>query len=82
MDVGERDKKMSEIASIAAAAFCEKYDPATYERDIKIHPQDYLQHTVPYITVRTLHHHRDTLDRQEKALKVWKLIQNGLSGLR
>jgi len=69
MSVGERDEKMSDIASLAAEAFCEKYDPVTNAREIKTRPQEYLQHTVPYITVRTLHEQRDTLHRHEKALK-------------
>jgi hypothetical protein len=47
MSVGERDKNMSDIASIAAEAFCERYDAAARnERDIKIRPQEYLQHTI------------------------------------
>jgi hypothetical protein len=44
MSVGERDKNMSDIASIAAEAFCERYDAAARnERDIKIRPQEYRQ---------------------------------------
>ena len=62
---------MSDIESIAAEAFCEKYDPDPDRnvRDIKTRPQEFLQHTVPYITVRTLHKQNDVLDRHEKALK-------------
>ena len=67
MSVGERDKKMSDIASIAPEAFAE--DPTTNERKIKISPQDFLQHTIPYLTVRALHRLEETLKRQEKALK-------------
>jgi hypothetical protein len=73
MSVGERDKKMSEIASIAAGAFCEKYwaDPDVPHdvQHVKINPQEYLQHTVPYVTVRTLQRQEIALDRHEKALK-------------
>jgi hypothetical protein len=69
MSVGERDKRMSDIASVAAEAFCKKYDATGSERDIKFRPQEYLQHSVPYITVRTLHTTRDILARHENALK-------------
>jgi hypothetical protein len=69
MDVGERDKRMSDMASIAAGAFCEKYDSATSARDIKFRPQEYLQHTIPYLTVRTLQRLEEILKRHEKALK-------------
>jgi hypothetical protein len=68
MNVYERDNKMSDIASIAAEAFAEKYDPAANEREIKIAPQDYLKYTIPYLTVRALHRQEKALDRQEKAL--------------
>jgi hypothetical protein len=67
MDVGERDKKMSDMASIAAGAFCEKYFSGT-DSHIKANPEMYLQHTVPYVTVRTLQRHEKALDRHEKAL--------------
>jgi len=63
MSVGERDKTMSEMAGIAAAAFCDKHTPPSVSNaHIKDNPEMYLEHTVPYITVRTLHRH-------EKALK-------------
>jgi len=62
MSVGERDKKMSDIASIAAEAFSETYDPATNEGRIKSSPQDFLKHTIPYLTVRALHRHEKALD--------------------
>ena len=68
MSVDERDKKMSDIASIAAEAFAETNDPATNELEIKIAPYDYLKYTIPYLTVRTLHRQEKALDRQEKAL--------------
>ncbi len=52
---------MNEMASIAAEAFCKKHESDT-DVYIKIHPHEFLQHTIPYLTVRTLHRH-------EKALK-------------
>jgi hypothetical protein len=61
MTASERDTRMSEMASIAAAAFCEKHESAT-DVHIKANPELYLQHTIPYLTVRTIHRH-------EKALK-------------
>jgi hypothetical protein len=71
MSVGERDKKMSDIASIAAEEFADKYDPARSgrEREIKMVPQQYLEHTIPYLTVRALQRQEIALDRHEKALK-------------
>ena len=68
MDVGERDKKMNDMASIAGGAFCEKYFSGT-DSHIKANPELYLQHTIPYLTVRALHKQNDALDRHEKALK-------------
>jgi hypothetical protein len=61
MSVGERDKKMSDIASLAAEVYAQRNDADGNERDITFRPQEYLQYTVPYLTVRTL-------QRQEKAL--------------
>ena len=61
MTTGERDKKMDDLASKAAAAFCLKHENATKEQ-IEASPETYLQHSIPYLTVRTLHRH-------EKALK-------------
>jgi hypothetical protein len=54
MDVGKRDKKINEIASKAAGAFCEKHENATDDQ-IKSAPEAYLQFTIPYLTVRALH---------------------------
>ncbi len=66
MPVGERDKKMSEMASEAAAAFCHKYE--TGDKQIGSSPETYLQHSIPYLTVRTLHRLEEILKRQEMAL--------------
>ena len=68
MSVGERDEKMNKMASIAAEAFCEKHTPVSDDH-IKEHPEMFLEHTIPYLTVRTLHELRETLERQETALK-------------
>ena len=70
MDVGKRDKTMSDMASIAAEAFCDKHtSPSVNQAHIRANPEMYLEHTVPYITVRTLHRLEETLKRQETALK-------------
>jgi hypothetical protein len=61
MPPGERDKKMNKIASDAAGAFCRKHESDT-DAQIEPSPETYLQHSIPYLTVRTLHRH-------EKALK-------------
>ena len=60
MPVGERDEKMNVLASKAAGAFCHRYANAT-DDEIESSPDIYLQHSIPYLTVRTL-------QRQEKAL--------------
>ncbi len=70
MSVGERDKKMSELASRAAESFCKKHAPSNItEAQIQYNPEMFLEHTVPYITVRTLQRTEDALARHEKALK-------------
>ena len=65
MSVGERDKKMSDLASEAAEAFLHKYEIG--DKHLQSSPETFLQSSIPS-TVRTLHRVRDTLDRQEKAL--------------
>jgi len=75
MSVGERDKKMNNIASKAAEAFCEKYDADRNEQDIKNRPQEYLQHTIPYLTVRALHR----LETDSKWIKVFAIITGVLT---
>jgi hypothetical protein len=76
MSVGERDKLMSDIATKAADAFCRKcVATGTNDEMIKAHPEAYLDYTIPYLTVRTLHSH-------EQALKSLKLIHDGSNGLR
>jgi hypothetical protein len=67
MSVGVRDKEMSRMASIAAEAYCKKHESGT-DDNIKANPEEYLQHTVPYLTVRTLQRHEEALARHEKAL--------------
>lgn len=70
MSVGERDKKMSDMASTAAEAFCRKCEATgTNYQLIKDHPEAYLNFTIPYLTVRTLHRLEETLKRHETALK-------------
>jgi hypothetical protein len=67
MSVGERDKKMSELASEAAAFFCHKYEIG--DKQIGSSPETYLQYSIPYLTVRTLHRLEEILKRHETALK-------------
>ena len=68
MSIGERDKLMSDIATKAADEYYRKSENAT-DLQIKSFPETYLQHTIPYLTVRTLHRLEETLKRQETALK-------------
>jgi hypothetical protein len=77
MSVGERDKKMSDIASLAAEAFCEKYDSDRNARDIKFRPKEYLEHTIPYLTVRNLH----SLKADSKWIKAFALITGVLTAV-
>jgi hypothetical protein len=66
MSVGERDKKMSDMASAAAAAFCHKYE--TGDKQVESSPETYLQYSIPYLTVRTLQRQEKVLNSHEKAL--------------
>ena len=68
MSVGDRDKLMSGIATKAADEYYRKHENAT-DLEIKSFPETYLQHTIPYLTVRTLHRLEETLKRHETALK-------------
>jgi hypothetical protein len=54
MTAGQRDKKMDQIASDAATAFCLKHENVT-KKQIEDAPEAYLQYSIPYLTVRTLH---------------------------
>ncbi|HEY3038048.1 MAG TPA: hypothetical protein VGJ66_04880 [Pyrinomonadaceae bacterium] len=74
MDVSERDKKMSDMASIAAGAFCEKYFSGT-DSHIKGNPELYLQHTIPYLTVRALHR----LEADSRWIKAFAIITGVLT---
>ena len=68
MSVGERDKKMSELASEAASEFLHKYEIG--DKQIKSSPETFLQYSIPYLTAK------------RRRLKVWKLIPDGSNGLR
>ena len=54
MMAGERDKKMDEIATKAATEYCRNHQNDTDEQ-IRFDPETYLKHSIPYLTVRTLH---------------------------
>ena len=69
MSARERDKKMSDMASIAADEFCKQHtDPSVSEANIRSKPEWYLEHTVPFLTVRALHRHEEALARHGNAL--------------
>ena len=74
MTAGERDKKMDQIASDAAAAFCLKYEHATKEQ-IEAAPEAYLQYSIPYLTVRTLHR----LEADSRRIKLFAIITGVLT---
>ena len=61
MSAGERDKKMNELATKGATAFCRKYENWT-DQQIDESPEPFLRGPIGYLTVRTL-------QRQEKALQ-------------
>jgi hypothetical protein len=67
MSVGERDKKMSDLASEAAEAFLHKHEIG--DKQIASFPETFLQYSIPYLTVRTLHRLEGILKRHETALK-------------
>jgi hypothetical protein len=71
MSMGERDKLISDIATKAADEYYRKNENAT-DLQIKSFPETYLQHTIPYLTVRTLRRLEETLKRHETALKSLK----------
>jgi hypothetical protein len=74
MSVGERDKKMSDMASIAAKAFCEKHESRT-DVNVKANPEFYLDYTIPYLTVRALHQ----LKTDSKWIKAFAIITGFLT---
>jgi hypothetical protein len=72
--VGQRDKKMDQIATRAATEFCLKHENATDEQ-IKSSPETYLQYSIPYLTVRTLHR----LEADSGWIKVFAIITGVLT---
>ena len=76
MTLGERDKKIDQIASDAAAAFCLKHENATKEQ-IEDSPETYLQYSIPYLTVRTLHR----LEADSGWIKVFAIITGVLTAV-
>jgi hypothetical protein len=66
MSADERDKKMGEIATAAATAFCRKYENVTMEQiESSSNPTPILEYSIPYLTVRTLHRHERALKSLE-----------------
>ena len=74
MSVGVRDRTMSDIASIAAEAFCEMHTPLSPDH-LRKNPERFLEHTVPYITVRTLH----KLQADSRWIKAFAIITGFLT---
>jgi hypothetical protein len=68
MTASERDTELDKMATTAATAFYDKY-ASSVDVHIKANPELYLQHTIPYLTVRTLQRQEKVLGRQEKALE-------------
>jgi hypothetical protein len=61
---------MSDMASVAAEAFCDKHTAVSVtDVHIRNDPETYLNYTTPYLTVRTLHRLEHILKRHETALK-------------
>ena len=78
MSVGERDKKMSDMASTAAEAFCRKCEATgTNDQLIKDHPEAYLNFTIPYLTVRALHR----LEADSRWIKAFAIITGFLTAV-
>jgi hypothetical protein len=73
MTAGERDKKMDQIATRAASEFCRKHE-ADADAQIEADPEKYLQHSIPYLTVRTLHRHEKALKGLEADSRWIKLL--------
>src|SRR5437867_3281813 len=70
MSVGVRDKKMSDMASIAAEAFCKTYESRSDDVNVETRPEFYLDYTIPYLTVRNLHF----LKADSKWIKAFAII--------
>jgi hypothetical protein len=76
MSAGERDKKMNDIATKAATAFCRKHEK-TPDQPIEASPEAYLEITIPYLTVRTLHRHEKALKKLEadsRWIKIFAIV--------
>jgi hypothetical protein len=71
MSVGERDKRMSDWASVAAEAFCDQYTPASVTHDHIIQScslitqsRTFPAHTVAFtVTARRTRHRKIVCDR-------------------
>jgi hypothetical protein len=62
---------MSDMASVAAEAFCDKHiSPSVTDVHIRNNPEMYLDYTIPYLTVRNLHF----LKADSKWIKAFKII--------
>jgi hypothetical protein len=57
---GERDKKMNEMATKGADAFCRKHENLT-DKQIEESPEPFLRGPIAYLTVRTLQRHEAAL---------------------
>ena len=65
---------MNKMASIAAEAFCETHTPVS-EDHIRANAERFLEHTVPYLTVRTLH----KLQADSRWIKAFAIITGVLT---
>jgi hypothetical protein len=77
LSVGERDKMMNDIATVAATEYCRHYEAtggANQER-IKQNPGQYLNDTIPYLTVRALHR----LEADSRWIKAFAIITGVLT---
>jgi hypothetical protein len=76
MSVGERDKKLSDMASVPAEAFCDEHTPVSAtDVHIRNDPEKYLDYTTPYLTVRNL----QFLKADSKWIKAFAIITGVLT---
>jgi|SRR5579862_2527391 len=76
MSAGERDKKMDEIATKGATAFCHKFENLT-DKQIEESPEPFLRGPIAYLTVRTLQRHETalkSLEADSRWIKVFAIV--------
>jgi hypothetical protein len=78
---GERDKKMNEMATKGADAFCRKYENLT-DQQIEESPEPFLRGPIAYLTVRTLQRQETvltSLEADSRRIKAFTILTGVLT---